>query len=216
MTFVDNNCVVFDAREEEGELHHTELHIQFTSLVERLLETQLEELGLSADDFSAIVLRSGKSSPLFRLLSTHLLALDDFETFRRLMVKRNLELELQAIQAVRASGRDVSLSAAAPSSTKGSVVEESDDDALRRAIAMSEADAESARQLAEMEAAVLEAAVAESLALEVSGATGHWMVPLFDHRSLRRLSSKGSLRDLQNLRLHSLSTSSLCNRRPLS
>ena len=121
MSFIDDNCVVFDARQDEvrwdavalyfvatehccrsphvqlqGELHHTELHMQFTELVEKLLESQLAELGISPDgafrartevetrlrtgllvaDFAAIVLRSGQESPLFRLLSTHLLALD--------------------------------------------------------------------------------------------------------------------------------------------
>lgn len=121
MSFIDDNCVVFDARQDEvrrdavlfcrasehccrcphvrlqGELHHTELHMQFTELVEKLLETQLAELGISPEgafehrilrlrrtlrtgilvaDFAAIVLRSGQESPLFRLLSTHLLALD--------------------------------------------------------------------------------------------------------------------------------------------
>ena len=157
------------------QLHHTELHLQFTSLFENLLETQLSELGISSEDFATIVMLSGKTSPLFRLLSTHLLALDDFETFRRLMVKRNLELELQAIQAVRATTAKPAPShsladACTPILMGSSAVafpDETEDEALKRAIAMSEADAESARQLAEMEAAVLEAAVAESLALEV-------------------------------------------------
>lgn len=88
------------------------------------------------------------------------------------MVKRNLELELLAIQAVR--GTAVRASSFGPSSpggaklsSRGPAPEETEEEALKRAIAMSEAEAESARQLAEMEAAVLEAAVAESLALEV-------------------------------------------------
>jgi hypothetical protein len=75
--------------------------MQFTELVESLLSTQLAEIGLDPEDFAAIVKRAGTPSPTFQILTTHLLALDDFQTFKRMMNKRNLELELQAIQSLQ-------------------------------------------------------------------------------------------------------------------
>jgi hypothetical protein len=77
--------------------------MQFTELVESLLSTQLAEIGLDPEDFAAIVKRAGTSSPMFQILTTHLLALDDFQTFKRMINKStgNLELELQAIQSLQ-------------------------------------------------------------------------------------------------------------------
>lgn len=175
MNFIDENCLVFDAREDEGELHHTEIHIQFIELVEGLLTAQLSEIGLASEDFASIVMLAGTSSPLFKILTAHLLALDDFLTFKRMMNKRNLELELQAIQSLQRASlgpRPVPRGAVAPQRLGSADIThsfgavEDDDEELRRAIEMSQVDVIAARRLAEMEESVFEAAIAESLLLE--------------------------------------------------
>jgi hypothetical protein len=167
MNFIDEHCLVFDDRQDEGELRHTVIHAQFTEMVESLLSAQLSDLGLAQEDFAAIVMSAGKTSPLFQLLATHLLALDDFQTFKRMMNKRNLELELQAIQSIKRTRDAIRPAPHASKDAAGSPGDDESDEEIRRAIELSQVDAIAARRLAEMEESVMEAAIAESLLLEV-------------------------------------------------
>jgi hypothetical protein len=75
-------------------------------VVENVLCTNLAELGLTPSDFAEICERSRSSSDISIEVVTQILAMDDFLTFKKLMIKRNLELELEAIKALKEETED--------------------------------------------------------------------------------------------------------------
>ncbi|XP_026883995.2 cilia- and flagella-associated protein 36 [Electrophorus electricus] len=98
--FMENKCSVFDD-EEENKLTYTEIHQQYKHLVERLLENYMQEVGISEQQFlDACSSPIAKSKPLQTLFQP-VMATDDFEMFRSLMVQKNVELQLQALRVIK-------------------------------------------------------------------------------------------------------------------
>ncbi|KAE9030018.1 hypothetical protein PR003_g10216 [Phytophthora rubi] len=109
MCFIDDNCASFDTG-EENKFIYTELHTQFRELVETVLGSHLAEMGLTAADFASICEKQRDSERAAGAsvadgvsadVVNQILAMDDFLSFKKLMVKRNLELELEAIKELR-------------------------------------------------------------------------------------------------------------------
>ncbi|KAG6602938.1 uncharacterized protein IUM83_06762 [Phytophthora cinnamomi] len=109
MCFIDDNCASFDTG-EENKFIYTELHMQFRELVENVLGSHLAEMGLTAADFASICEKQRDSERAAGVsvadgvsadVVNQILAMDDFLSFKKLMVKRNLELELEAIKELR-------------------------------------------------------------------------------------------------------------------
>ncbi|KAG7395436.1 hypothetical protein PHYBOEH_003762 [Phytophthora boehmeriae] len=109
MCFIDDNCASFDT-DEENKFIYTELHTQFRELVETVLGSHLAEMGLTGDDFASICEKQRDSERAAGVsvadgvsadVVNQILAMDDFLSFKKLMVKRNLELELEAIKELR-------------------------------------------------------------------------------------------------------------------
>eukprot|EP00903_Cladosiphon_okamuranus_P009751 g9270.t2 len=103
MGFIDDNCAVFDT-EDENKLSYTTLHQQFKELVETLCANSLAEVGVAVGDFVEALEASRLSQDISTAVYQQLVALDDFVTFKKLMVKRNVELELEAVHALQAQG----------------------------------------------------------------------------------------------------------------
>ncbi|KUF91927.1 72 kDa inositol polyphosphate 5-phosphatase [Phytophthora nicotianae] len=106
MCFIDDNCAIFDTS-EENKFIYTELHSQFREVVENVLGSHLAEMGLTATDFAAICEKQREaaggsvSDGVSADVVNQILAMDDFMSFKKFMVKRNLELELEAIKELR-------------------------------------------------------------------------------------------------------------------
>lgn len=98
-TFVDEHCLVFD-NEEENKLSHMELHQEFKELVERLLNTHLAEIGICEEDFFNVCDQAYKTkeagSYAIQVIEK-IMACGDFLTFKSIMVRRNKQLEFEAI-----------------------------------------------------------------------------------------------------------------------
>lgn len=69
--------------------------------MEGVLGSSLAEIGISPSDFVDICERGRNSTDISMEVVNQVLAMDDFLTFKKLMIKRNLELELEAIKALR-------------------------------------------------------------------------------------------------------------------
>ncbi|XP_029525068.2 cilia- and flagella-associated protein 36 isoform X2 [Oncorhynchus nerka] len=121
-------CYIFDD-EDENKLTYTEIHQQYKHLVEKLLETYMQEVGIDEQQFLEAcsspfaksktlqpggTSRAHRSVCLTRPLRLHckqsrtrktvfqpVLATDDFQMFRSLMVQKNMELQLQALQVIK-------------------------------------------------------------------------------------------------------------------
>ncbi|NWR56524.1 CFA36 protein, partial [Bucorvus abyssinicus] len=100
LEFMEQKCEVFDD-EEESKLSYTEIYQEYQALVERLLEDYLKEVGINEEKF-----QEAFSSPLAKthtsqaILQT-VLAAEDFRLFKKMMVQKNIEMQLQAIRIMK-------------------------------------------------------------------------------------------------------------------
>ncbi|XP_056616310.1 cilia- and flagella-associated protein 36 isoform X1 [Triplophysa dalaica] len=100
--FTENNCSVFDD-EDENKLTYTEIHQQYKQLVERLLDNYMQEVGITEEQFleASSALTANKT---LQAVFQPVLATDDFQMFRSLMVQKNMELQLQALHVIKLHG----------------------------------------------------------------------------------------------------------------
>ena len=75
----------------------------FQSLVESLLEKELNEFGVTPELFFEACATS-TSNPVHKKLFDQILAVDNFIAFKKLMVKRNTELNNEAMGIQKSSG----------------------------------------------------------------------------------------------------------------
>ncbi|XP_075269710.1 cilia- and flagella-associated protein 36 isoform X1 [Opisthocomus hoazin] len=100
LEFMERKCEVFDD-EEESKLSYTEIYQEYQALVEKLLEDYLKEVGINEEKF-----QEAFSSPLAKthtsqaILQT-VLAAEDFRLFKKMMVQKNIEMQLQAIRIIK-------------------------------------------------------------------------------------------------------------------
>ncbi|NWR72738.1 CFA36 protein, partial [Centropus unirufus] len=99
LEFMEQKCEVFDD-EEESKLSYTEIYQEYQALVEKLLEDHLKEVGINEEKF-----QEAFSSPLAKthtsqaILQT-VLAAEDFRLFKKMMVQKNIEMQLQALRII--------------------------------------------------------------------------------------------------------------------
>ncbi|XP_032830261.1 uncharacterized protein LOC116953996 isoform X3 [Petromyzon marinus] len=92
MGFIEHRCTG-----EENKLSYTDIHREYKELVEGLLESYLQDMGISEQQLlDACSAQSVQSEHLHQVFEA-VLAADDFELFKGLMVRKNIELELQAL-----------------------------------------------------------------------------------------------------------------------
>ncbi|CAM9177356.1 unnamed protein product [Chrysoparadoxa australica] len=103
MGFVDDNCCIFD-NEEENKLSYMDCHKQFRELIETLLSAALTEVGISSEEFVDCIESSRFGNEVNKAVYEQIIAMDDFLTFKKLMVKRNMELELEAVRELQKAG----------------------------------------------------------------------------------------------------------------
>lgn len=100
MDFVDEKCFLFDD-EEENKLIYTDIHQEFCEHIEGLLSTNLFELGITNEMFVDSCEKARHARDINMKVFERLTAMDDFQTFKKIMAKRNTELQLEAIQSFK-------------------------------------------------------------------------------------------------------------------
>ncbi|KAG7228517.1 hypothetical protein INR49_007691 [Caranx melampygus] len=98
--FMENKCTVFDD-EDENKLSYTEIHQQYKKLVEKLLENYMQEVGINEQQFLDACTSPFAKSKTLQSVFLPVLATDDFQMFRSLMVQKNMELQLQALRVIK-------------------------------------------------------------------------------------------------------------------
>ena len=96
MGFIDDNCIAFDD-EDEHKLEFTKIHNEFKKIVEGLLEELMAELGVSDAQFVEACERA-EQNPVHKKIVDQIAAVEDFIAFKKLMVKRNQDLNKQAME----------------------------------------------------------------------------------------------------------------------
>ncbi|XP_051273782.1 cilia- and flagella-associated protein 36 isoform X1 [Dicentrarchus labrax] len=98
--FMENKCTVFDD-EDENKLSYTEIHLQYKKLVEKLLDNYMQEVGINEQQFLDACTSPFAKSKTLQSVFQPVLATDDFQVFRSLMVQKNMELQLQALRVIK-------------------------------------------------------------------------------------------------------------------
>jgi hypothetical protein len=170
--FIDDNCCIFST-DSEMKLEYTVVHHKFRDLIDSLLTSCVEELGVPVDtavkalraslherskEYNARTQRHAAKKMLTQVFSA-----DNFSSFYTMMVKRNLELDILASASLTARG--VNLDSDDPMHTSAELHEEpgttparaqraldangdlTEDEALRRAIEASLQDPQAQEQV---------------------------------------------------------------------
>ncbi|KRX01960.1 hypothetical protein PPERSA_07605 [Pseudocohnilembus persalinus] len=106
--FIDEYCIVFDD-EEENKFEYTDIHNKFKKQIEIMVDQLMQDIGINEEQFyqmSLIGLRNKNHRKIFE----QILIVDNFLVFKKLMVKRNKELELEALKELEKQdgGKDLS------------------------------------------------------------------------------------------------------------
>ncbi|KAG2454157.1 hypothetical protein HYH02_001193 [Chlamydomonas schloesseri] len=104
MGFIDEKCLIFTP-EEENKLEYTIYHNEFKELVDGLLTEFLEDLGVGAEQFYQVVAKAQGSDQLTSFVVQTILTVDDFLMFKAMMVRRNIDLTNQVLEAVEEARR---------------------------------------------------------------------------------------------------------------
>ena len=118
MDFVDEKCIYFDS-DEENKLEYTDIHRDFKDHVfhffeniryfshnfflqmEAVISSNIGELGVTPEIFYEACEKGRHSRDINRTVFEKVLALYDFVTFKKMMVKRNTELEMETMRSIK-------------------------------------------------------------------------------------------------------------------
>ena len=95
MSFLDEHCIIFD-NEEENKLEYTPIHNEFKKIVEDLIGELIAELDVTQETFLQAC-ENASGNPIHKKIVDQIMAVDNFMSFKKLMVKRNAELNKQAM-----------------------------------------------------------------------------------------------------------------------
>ncbi|XP_041106914.1 cilia- and flagella-associated protein 36-like isoform X3 [Polyodon spathula] len=97
--FIEHKCTVFDD-DDENKLSYTEVHQQYKEMVEQLLGNYTQEVGISEEQFLEACVSPLAQSKALQKVFQPVLAAEDFEMFKSLMIQKNVELQLQALRVI--------------------------------------------------------------------------------------------------------------------
>ncbi|XP_057315377.1 cilia- and flagella-associated protein 36-like [Hydractinia symbiolongicarpus] len=101
MSFIETQSIVFEPSEENNE-SWVEIHGKYKSLVESLLSSYLNDVGITEQQFTkACGSPSAQDNPAMQAIYEQLYAAESYETFKRMMIQRNVELQLQALELIK-------------------------------------------------------------------------------------------------------------------
>lgn len=98
MDFVDEKCLVFEDA-EENKLIYTDIHREFCDHLENLISSNLAEVGITTELFLESCEKARGDRDINSTVFERLMAMEDFNTFKKLMTKRNLELQMESIRS---------------------------------------------------------------------------------------------------------------------
>ncbi len=103
LSFLEENCLVFDS-EEENKFEYTKIHQAFKELFEKLFAEMMKDLGITEGDFVKAC-EAAYEKPETKPIVEQMIAVDDFVEFKRQMVKRNQQLNEQAMKLLAKTGK---------------------------------------------------------------------------------------------------------------
>ncbi|CAK85497.1 unnamed protein product (macronuclear) [Paramecium tetraurelia] len=98
--FLDENCIIFDD-EEENKIVYQEIHKKFKGMIEAMIEQLMVDIGVEDEEQLRKVIEIGLKNKKHRKYFEQLLIVENFLVFKKLMLKRNKELEYEALKELQ-------------------------------------------------------------------------------------------------------------------
>ncbi|XP_043476949.1 cilia- and flagella-associated protein 36 isoform X2 [Leptopilina heterotoma] len=102
MTFIEENSLIFEPDTEDCK-EYREVYQEYKNLVDLLLGCYMEDMGITSEQFEmACAVNSNTRIPIQfqQSLFEQIWAANEFEIFKRMMIQKNLELQLQALNMI--------------------------------------------------------------------------------------------------------------------
>jgi hypothetical protein len=177
--FIDDRCIFFDSDDSEMKLEYTPVYKEFQELIDGLLSSFVAELGVPTEEVitacrersaaEAAKTSTKQPSGIVTVSSflDYITYLTDFRSFKKLMERRNVELDVEASRALtRMRNEAAPVGATAPPLSTRDQRESDEERDLKLALQLSMQEAELIAKEAELQDAELQRALALSLALE--------------------------------------------------
>ncbi|XP_063883096.1 cilia- and flagella-associated protein 36-like [Scylla paramamosain] len=117
LTFIEHKSVTFEPKsedkeeeeaeegeeeeEEEGNEDHKGIHQEYKTLVDFLLQSFMDDLQVTPEQLEKACGMAAITTPFQRSLLEQVWAADDYHTFRNMMIQKNIELQLQALEMLQ-------------------------------------------------------------------------------------------------------------------
>ncbi|KAI1284887.1 Cilia- and flagella-associated protein 36 [Halotydeus destructor] len=101
LTFIEQQSVIFEPDDEDSnEEEYSKVYEEYKNLVDKLLAGHMDDLAITPEQFEeACRSASGTLSAKFhQTLFEQIWAANDYDIFKRMMVQRNIDLQLQALE----------------------------------------------------------------------------------------------------------------------
>lgn len=95
-SFIEANCILFLGIEEQVSNDHKNIHKQFTTLIDSLMQLLLTDIGINQKQFLGACQQAKNNKNHWKIVK-QILLVDDFEEFKKIMIKRNQDLERKAL-----------------------------------------------------------------------------------------------------------------------
>ncbi|CAL4073853.1 unnamed protein product [Meganyctiphanes norvegica] len=100
LTFIEHKSLIFEPGCEDND-DHKKIHEEYKNLVDFMLGSYMEDIGITPDQFESACGKAAIKTTFHQTLFEQVWAADDYEIFKRMMIQKNLELQLQALELLQ-------------------------------------------------------------------------------------------------------------------
>ena len=102
INFIEQKSMIFEPG-GENQSEYRRVHDEYKNLVDFMLGTYMEDIGITPSQFEKACSKSSSriKSQFHQMLFEQLWAADDFDMFQRMMIRTNIELQLQALELIQ-------------------------------------------------------------------------------------------------------------------
>ncbi|XP_037094060.1 cilia- and flagella-associated protein 36-like [Pollicipes pollicipes] len=102
INFIEQKSMIFEP-DGDNQCEYRRVHENYKNLVDLMLGTYMEDIGITPLQFEKACSKSSSrlKSQFHQMLFEQLWAADDFDMFQRMMVRTNIELQLQALELLQ-------------------------------------------------------------------------------------------------------------------
>ncbi|KDR03829.1 cilia- and flagella-associated protein 36 [Zootermopsis nevadensis] len=104
LTFIEQKSSVFEPGHSEHEDEYKKIYEEYKDLVDSMLGSYMEDIGITPEQFENACSKNSAGGLQIRFQQTlfeQVWAANDYEIFKRMMIQKNVELQLQALEMIQ-------------------------------------------------------------------------------------------------------------------